>query len=101
MKPTKILLKSAIDGQTVILGTTLRRPTEDEWLSACNDLNRLSSRQLECLRMLSKGMMVQEISKMLGIGSSTVQTHIRRTVRALQVSTTTEAIVIAARAGLT
>ena len=54
----------------------------------------LSSRELECLRMLSEGLMVKEIAKKLNLSSRTVEFYINNVKQKLNVTTTSHAIAI-------
>jgi DNA-binding NarL/FixJ family response regulator len=56
-------------------------------------LSRLTTRELECLRLLADGLFYKEIASTLGVHHETVRTHIRRLYRKLDVRTRTEAVV--------
>lgn len=61
---------------------------------------QLSDRETECLRLTSDGKTSEEIGLILGISKHTADTHFRKTMRKLGVSTRTHAVATALRAGL-
>ena len=60
----------------------------------------LTGRQVQVLRLLTKGLGNQQIAKQLAIAENTVKQHTHALYGALRVSTRTEAIVAAARLGI-
>jgi TolB-like protein len=56
----------------------------------------LTSRQRQVLELLAKGLTNGEIATALGIGLSTVKTHVENLLRALDVTNRTEAVALAA-----
>ncbi len=56
-------------------------------------LPALTPREREILDALSKGLLYKEIAERLGIGATTVRTHLRSIYEKLQVQTRTEAVV--------
>lgn len=64
-------------------------------LAASNETVALSERQLEILTLVSKGFSNRDIARVLGIGSESVKSHLKRIFAALDVSTRAEAVSIA------
>ncbi|MDI1444329.1 response regulator transcription factor [Polyangium sp. 6x1] len=60
----------------------------------------LTSREVEVLEYLARGQSNKEISALLGIGETTVKSHLRSIFRKLDVLSRTEAIATASRLGL-
>lgn len=58
-----------------------------------NSLPALTPREKEILDALAKGLLYKEIAERLGIGATTVRTHLRSIYDKLQVQTRTEAVV--------
>lgn len=67
-------------------------PSEDE-----GDLYALSDRESEILDLIAKGMRNKEIADELGIAEKTVKNHVSNILKALQVSSRTEAAMKAVR----
>jgi DNA-binding NarL/FixJ family response regulator len=68
--------------------------------SAAGDRPRLSTRELEVLQLIAKGLKYDEIAGVLGVGATTVATHVQRAYRKLAVSSRSEAVYEAAQLGL-
>ena len=64
------------------------------------DQNPLSPREREILDAVSRGFTYAETASLLGIGASTVHTHLKNVYRKLAVSSKTEAVYEANRMGL-
>jgi DNA-binding NarL/FixJ family response regulator len=60
----------------------------------------LSPRELNVVNMLANGMQIKEIADVLGVGSSTVGTYLRRAMEKAEVSTRTELLQIAKGLGV-
>jgi DNA-binding NarL/FixJ family response regulator len=60
---------------------------------AAADMDQLSNRENEILRLLAKGCLYKEIAEQLGITMSTVRTHIHAVYGKLHVQTRTEAVI--------
>ena len=60
----------------------------------------LTSRELEILKMLSKGLTNKEIGHVLGISNNTVKNHVNSVIEKLEVSDRTEASTTAIQRGL-
>ena len=58
-----------------------------------SDMERLSRREHEILALLAKGFLYKEIAAQLGLGLSTVRTHIHAVYEKLHVQSRTEAVV--------
>jgi DNA-binding NarL/FixJ family response regulator len=62
-------------------------------------LGRLTSRELEILQQLARGLNDKEIAQELHIGRGTVRTHVEHTLSKLEVASRLQALVFAARHG--
>jgi DNA-binding CsgD family transcriptional regulator len=62
-----------------------------------SELALLTERETDCLRCLAQGLSTRDISKELGIGLTTVHTHLRRSREKLQLTTGEALIGLAAR----
>lgn len=60
----------------------------------------LTPREIEVLRLVSRGLTNDEIGGVLGIGGGTISTHLRSILRKLDVSDRTEAVTIALQRGV-
>ncbi|MDI1428661.1 response regulator [Polyangium sorediatum] len=69
-------------------------------LAASLSREALTSREVEVLEYLARGESNKEISTLLGIGETTVKSHLRSIFRKLDVLSRTEAIATASRLGL-
>jgi DNA-binding NarL/FixJ family response regulator len=61
---------------------------------------KLTSRELDVLRLLAEGLQHEEIGRRLGISSETVRTHLRKASDRLGATTRTQAVATALRLGL-
>ncbi len=59
----------------------------------------LAHRELEALRWAARGMTVKEISRHMGVESTTIRSHLQRVRQKLDVNTTTQAVVACINAG--
>jgi DNA-binding CsgD family transcriptional regulator len=93
-----------VDGRVVgILAIVWRyTPTSAETCSvaASLQLDRLTPRQHEVLRLLHRGASTREIATTLGIADETARNHIRSLLRKLGVHSRLEAVAVASEAGL-
>lgn len=64
------------------------------------DRPHLSSRELEVLQLIAKGLKYDEIASVLDVSATTVATHVQRVYRKLAVSSRSEAVYEAAQLGL-
>jgi two-component system NarL family response regulator len=60
----------------------------------------LTPREIEVLRLVSRGLTNDEIGGVLGIGGGTISTHLRSILRKLEASDRTEAVTIALQRGV-
>jgi DNA-binding NarL/FixJ family response regulator len=65
-----------------------------------SDEHNLTPREIEILRLLADGLVKKEIASSLGIGLSTVSTHLERVYLKLHVNTNTGAVAKALRKGI-
>lgn len=80
------MLKMIVDNQNELSFSN----TEDE----IEPYQEITNRELEILKLLSRGMSNKEISDMLGISTRTVETHKKNIYRKLNVSTASQAIAL-------
>jgi DNA-binding NarL/FixJ family response regulator len=64
------------------------------------DLEALTAREIEVLRLVGKGMTNPEIAEHLVVGETTVKTHLNRTMTKLGLATRAQAVVVAYESGL-
>jgi DNA-binding NarL/FixJ family response regulator len=100
------LLKSSLSQDLI---ATIRRvvdgerpmpPEVAERLAAREGQSGLSTREIEILELIAKGLRNKEIASALGIGQETVQTHIKRLFVKLHVSDRTAAVTVALSRGI-
>jgi DNA-binding NarL/FixJ family response regulator len=100
------LLKSSLSQDLI---ATIRRvfagerpmpPEVAERLAIREGQSGLSTREVEILELIAKGLRNKEIAATLGIGQETVQTHIKRLFVKLQVSDRTAAVTVALGRGI-
>jgi two-component system nitrate/nitrite response regulator NarL len=91
---------SAVDGEIVVSpnlpGVLV------EYLHRRSDVGkpRLGGRELEVLRLTAEGLSAPEIAETLGIGATTVKTHLQRVYRKLEVTDRAAMVARALRLGL-
>jgi DNA-binding NarL/FixJ family response regulator len=88
------LLSPAITKRVIQQFTRLPRPTPPA------ELDELSARELEVLRLIASGLSNAEIGKELYIGETTVKTHVTHVLQKLGLRDRVQAVVLAYRAGL-
>jgi DNA-binding NarL/FixJ family response regulator len=100
------LLKSSLSADLVSVVRRVyagERPIPDDvavLLAAREGQGGLSAREIQILELIAKGFRNKEIAGELGIGSETVQTHIKRLFVKLQVSDRTAAVTVALSRGI-
>jgi DNA-binding NarL/FixJ family response regulator len=78
---------SAGEGAEGVAGPAAARTTpENPDAEAEDDLDRLTPREREVLRLLARGYMYKEIALRLGIAAKTVEAHVSAVLRKLQLS---------------
>jgi DNA-binding NarL/FixJ family response regulator len=88
------LLSPAITRRVIQQFTRLPRPTPPA------ELDDLSARELEVLRLIARGLSNAEIGQELFIGETTVKTHVTHVLQKLGLRDRVQAVVLAYRAGL-
>ena len=100
------LLKSSLSQdliatiRRVVAGERPMPPEVAERLAAREGQSGLSTREIEILELIAKGLRNKEIAGALGIGQETVQTHIKRLFVKLHVSDRTAAVTVALSRGI-
>lgn len=90
-------IEIAVDGGTYIdaaLAGLLAGPNSDQ------EGPKITQRERDVLRLLSKGMSNEEIGREIFISPETVRTHLRKAMRKLGAKTRTEAVALALRRSL-
>ena len=83
----------------VAMPTRLAAPAPAATPKSPSDLG-LSARQAEVLYLILQGKSAKLIARELGLSASTVKAHTSAVLRALNVTTRTQAVVVAGRLGL-
>jgi DNA-binding NarL/FixJ family response regulator len=86
---------------STLMATVLSRLAQAPPVQAGNASGRLSPTELEILTMIGRAQSVQSIAETRGISSKTVRNHLARIYRKLELHGRTEAMLWAARSGLT
>lgn len=81
-----------------VVGHVLKQINNNEEQSGLVD--KLTERELEVLRLMAKGHSNQEIAQLMVLSATTVHTHVSRILAKLEVSSRTQAVVYAMRAGV-
>jgi len=81
-----------------IIGQVLKQITTTDEREGL--INKLTERELDVLRYMAKGYSNQEIAKMMVLSAATVHSHVSRILSKLEVSSRTQAVVYAMRAGV-
>lgn len=81
-------------GEMVLHGTAAAALAGD-YTPGRDTTSPLTERQTEVLRLLAEGLGNKQIARRLDIGTHTVKTHVSRILEKLEVSTRTEAVVVA------
>lgn len=93
-------------GEALLAPTITRRFVEDfvrrppPGTGIPRELDELTDRELDVLRMLARGLSNQQISEALFLGQGTVKTHINRIFRKLDLRDRAQAVVVAYETGL-
>jgi two-component system, NarL family, response regulator LiaR len=80
-----------------VVGYMLKQMNSEEPVGL---IDRLTERELDVLRYMAKGLSNQEIAKTMVLSAATVHTHVSRVLAKLEVSSRTQAVVYALRAGV-
>jgi len=100
------LLKSSLSQdliatvRRVVAGERPMPPEVADRLAAREGQSGLSTREIQILELIAKGLRNKEIAGELGIGQETVQTHIKRLFVKLHVSDRTAAVTVALSRGI-
>ena len=86
--------------RTVAAGGNVISPEIKGAISATTDAPKLSTRQIEILRLAAKGLSYGEIARLLDIGIDCVKYHMRTAFARLGASTRSEAVATAVNLGL-
>jgi DNA-binding NarL/FixJ family response regulator len=90
-------------GESVLhpdLHAKVMRRIGEQSRAAAHDDERLTSREVEVLKLASKGLSNKEIARRLVISTRTVQVHLANIFQKLEVGSRTEAVLHALRAGI-
>lgn len=93
-------------GEALLAPTITRRFVEDfvrrppPGTGIPRELDELTDRELDVLRMLARGLSNQQIAEALFLGEGTVKTHINRIFRKLDLRDRAQAVVVAYETGL-
>jgi DNA-binding NarL/FixJ family response regulator len=91
-------VRAASRGETVLAPSVATRLVDR--MRRPQPVDALSSRELQVLRLVARGLSNVEIGRALSISEATVKTHLLRTFAKLQVSDRTAAVTTALAAGL-
>jgi DNA-binding NarL/FixJ family response regulator len=84
----------------VFLHPTIARKLTQEMISPATGLNSLTGRERDVLILVAKGHSNQEIADELVISERTARTHVSNVLRKLQLTSRTQAALVAIRQGL-
>lgn len=97
-------VRSVADGQSVFDSKVATRvisgPRNGDDQAGNHNHELLSEREMEVLRLMSKGMSNKEIGRALWIGETTVKTHVSHILRKLGQNDRTQAVLAAVKLGL-
>ncbi|MDP2181733.1 MAG: response regulator transcription factor [Actinomycetota bacterium] len=97
-------VRSVADGQSVFDFKVAKRvisgPKNGEDQAGSSEHELLSEREMEVLRLMSKGMSNKEIGRALWIGETTVKTHVSHILRKLEQGDRTQAVLAAVKLGI-
>ena len=95
------VLRRVADGEVVVQGPFTRPPVLRAASAQVRQLSAyLTSRELECLALLTEGMDTEAMSRHLGVSPTTVRSHIQAVLTKLGVHSRLEAASVAVRLGL-
>jgi DNA-binding NarL/FixJ family response regulator len=99
-------VRQAARGADALLAPALTRRLVDRYTSdrpqaPTPELDRLTSRELDVLRLVARGLSNAEIAAELFIGETTVKTHVARVLMKLGLRDRVQAVVLAHESGLT
>jgi DNA-binding NarL/FixJ family response regulator len=99
-------IRAVADGEALLAPTVTRRLIEEFARigpirrTPPSELDELTPRELEVLRLLARGMSNAEIAAALVLGDTTVKTHVTHVLRKLGVRDRVQAVVLAYESGL-
>jgi NarL family two-component system response regulator LiaR len=91
-------IKAAAEGQVQLAPEAAARLMRE--VSAPTDLQALTERETDVLKLIARGMANRQIARSLYIGEKTVKTHVSNILLKLGVNSRTQAALFAARTGL-
>lgn len=100
-EPTEVVaaIRAAARGD-VFLHPTIARKLTQEMVSPATGLNALTGRERDVLILVAKGHSNQEIADELVVSERTARTHVSNVLRKLQLTSRTQAALVAVRQGL-
>lgn len=99
-------IQDATDGNTLLAPSVTRRLVEQFFRPAATDAKRdeelghLTSREIEVLTLVGKGLKNAEIGERLYLGENTVKTHVARIMSKLGLRDRVQAVIVAYETGL-
>ena len=93
------VIRLVVDGKYVVETRVMDDAERSFWLNEGEVMNPLSPREMDVLRLLTRGMSNKEIAQALGISEQTVKNHVTAILRKLDLEDRTQAAVYALQHG--
>ncbi len=93
------VIRQVVEGKYVVGNQVMDNVRRLAWLDEGEVMNPLSPREMDVLRLLTRGMSNKEIAQTLGISEQTVKNHVTAILRKLNLEDRTQAAVYALRHG--